>query len=136
MRTASLQSVIVFYDGPEIFIAKDEYGLSYLSIAVPFESGTRYASVPIKSKDVHLLASGEATLRRIMEVNAEDDWYLSDPLNEGFERFSLQSQSSCIPDDYLPDEDFSITNFAGLGGFLDRFKRAFDLLVGNDHFDL
>lgn len=113
MRTASLQSVIVYYDGPEIFISKDEYELVYLSIAVPTELGTRYVSVPIKSKDIHSLASGKATLRGIMEVNAEDSWYLSDPLHEGFEHFSLQSQTSSLPLDYLPDQDFSITNWLG-----------------------
>lgn len=113
MRTARLQSVIVFYDGPEIFIAKDEYGTSYLCVAVPTASGTRYASIPIKNKDIHDLASGEVLLHSLMKNNSRDGWCLSDPLNESFERFTLQWQNTSIPDEYVPDEDFSIADWLG-----------------------
>lgn len=107
MKTAALHLVLVYYDGPEIFIAKDKFGVRYLSLAVPQDGSIRYASVALDERNYSLLLEGKINLRKILiQESAESGWFLSDPLREGFGGFELSLQSQTIPEGFLPESDF------------------------------
>jgi hypothetical protein len=111
MRTASLHHTLVYYDGPELFLARDKFGVSYVSLAVPKDQKVFYASVPLTSEDVSALFGGESRLREIIVRNALEAWYLSDPLLDGFDQFNLSLQDETFPENFLPSAEFDLAHW-------------------------
>lgn len=111
MKTAALLTTLVFYDGPELFIAKDKFGTHYLSLAVPEADRVLYVSVPLTYDDLGAVLDGSAQLRDLMRRNADDGWYISDPLVEGFQRFTLSLREGTMPLAFLPDPGFDLSSW-------------------------
>lgn len=103
-KILSIFKVLFYYDQPEIFLARDVFGINYICLAVEIEGDLRYISVPISNSRLELLLKGEEDLRAVFENPEAREWYLIDKFAS--EMIAEFWNVASVSDDYLPDPGF------------------------------
>jgi hypothetical protein len=100
--------ILVYYDGPELFISKNNLGVSHVCINIAgLEDGREIVVAPISEQTLKELYSGKIDLLSSLRLSRSD-------LGWGFAHFN-DAHSECVvddfnfsvlPDPFLPDEGY------------------------------
>ena len=78
MKTIRATDVLDYYDGIEIFAARDERGEDYLGLRIDTSGDhDRYAVVAVRSKRLREFCSGKLDLRDLMLEAPKGEWYVT-----------------------------------------------------------
>jgi hypothetical protein len=105
MKTIKPEQVLLYYDGPEIFEALDEWGAHYVAVKIDSTAeGEEYAVCGVSPRSLDRFRNGEIDLKSLMLEFGKDDWFKSTINSSGDalvlvpQRLALLS-SGCLPDD-------------------------------------
>lgn len=113
MKTVHYISTLFYYDGPQVFEARDDIGGRYVGVAVTLPGDRDGHLVKGVAPDsLRAFRSGELDLRTLLlEVDA-DGWYLTHPEFNFDVPIELEKQNSPLAgSEYLPDEGFLLHEY-------------------------
>jgi hypothetical protein len=100
-----ISQIIVYYDIPEIFVAKDEVGTSFLCLLISVNLDiAKYISTPISIGRLSEFITGKIDLREIFLNPESNQFYSFNDIEESIEA-SLELYDK-LPEEYLPDAGF------------------------------
>ena len=110
MKTIRHTKTLYYYDGPQVFEARDSIGGHYVALMIGSEGpGGQYVVAGVAPERIRLFRSGSLDLRSLMIEAAPEECYLASfgesldtPLLIAQERLSLEEGS------FLPDDGFLI----------------------------
>lgn len=108
MKTIRHTGTLFYYDGPQVFEARDGIGGHYIAVAVePIDSRERYLVSGVAPERLRQFRSGTLDLRTLLGEPVEDEWYLA-TTTEGLEEpLELVRQNTPLRESgFLPDEGF------------------------------
>ncbi|MCK4223830.1 MAG: hypothetical protein KAX39_01535 [candidate division Zixibacteria bacterium] len=102
---------LLFYDGPQLFIAVDRLGTKYVCLLVEeSEDIDKYLCVAISNSRVESLALGELDLRTIYESPEMDELFVAESKPEEVTRLQATPIAiSDVPKDWFPDAGFFLS---------------------------
>ena len=119
MKTIRHTKTLYYYDGPQVFEARDSIGGHYVALMIPSEApAAQYVVVGVAPARLRLFRSGSLDLRSLMSEAAPEECYLASigesldaPLLISPERPSLE-ENSFLPDDGFVIYESPTTDFA------------------------
>jgi len=111
--TVRTQSVLLFVDFPQIIVAHDAIGTNYICLLTErSKDKDKYVCIPISTKRLADLRSGDIDLRKVFTSPELDGIYIAEivgsdaPINE----LELKPTETLI-DEWLPEEGFYLPDF-------------------------
>lgn len=102
----SVDKILIFYDLPQLFIAKDQIGTRYVCLYVESESDfAEYISIPVSKDKLNELIVGRLDLRSAFQLSEMGIWYFV-TFDESEEFITRAIVFSEVDEKYLPAEDF------------------------------
>lgn len=100
--------ILVYYDGPEIFLSKDQVGTMYLCMLCDIDGNQKkFLCAPISDKRYLQFFCGDKDLRSIFETTETGKIFLTSIDGEDIEELDLVDISSDeIKEEWLPEEGF------------------------------
>ena len=79
MKTVTHVSTLFYYDGPQVFEARDADGIPYIGVMIPPSdtSQERYLAVAVTLSRLRKFRDGRLDLRSLVLESARDGWYLA-----------------------------------------------------------
>jgi hypothetical protein len=100
-----LSQILIYYDIPEVFIAKDEVGTNFLCLLVSVEQNDiKYISTAISSARLAEFINGNVDLRDIYTIPETNQYYYFDQITESINATIWEKDG--LPEEYLPDSGF------------------------------
>lgn len=102
----TVDKILIYYDLPQLFIAKDQIGTKYVCLHV--ESETEYAeyiAIPISKDKLNELILGRVDLRTAFQSSETGVWYFITS-DEQEEFVTNPINFEVVDEKYLPDEGF------------------------------
>ena len=112
MKTIRYTKTLHYYDGPQVFEARDSIGGHYVALMVESEgSGARYVVAGVAPEHLRLFRVGSLDLRSLMMAAAPDQCYLAS-FGETMDSPVVIEQEGLSLDDgpLLPDDEFVMEN--------------------------
>ncbi|MDR1281642.1 MAG: hypothetical protein LBK99_12570, partial [Opitutaceae bacterium] len=108
MKTVWHTTTLFYYDGPQVFEARDAIGGHYIGLMIePVGSADRYLVAGIEPERLRLFRSGLLDLRDLLVERNLEEWYLAESTNGLSEALALHPQSEPIAQSaFLPDPGF------------------------------
>jgi len=108
MKTVKHTATLFYYDGPQVFEARDPIGGHYVALMVKPENGReRYLVVGVEPMRLRQFRSGLLDLRTLLVDRTIEDWYLALAPNDLRESFLIAPASGRLAEsDFLPDQGF------------------------------
>lgn len=130
MKTVRHTTTLYYYDGPQVFEARDAIGGHYIAVMVEPDSGQeRYLVAGVEPERLRQFRMGAIDLRSLLVERAEAEWYLATPGGGLDAPLSLQSQGGPLASyAHLPDPGFLLHDRPALTETL-REARARNNLV-------
>lgn len=112
MKKIKPESVLLFYDYPQVFIAKDIVDLKYTCMAIDEdETGPVYLCTPISKKRHDKLVTSKIDLKEVFEKPEVSEFYKSKySEDESFLIIEHEPYALCPPD-LLPEKDLFFNNY-------------------------
>lgn len=105
IKQLKLSQILVYYDIPEIIVAKDEVGTNYLCLLVESEAeNVLYISTAISTNRLSSFIVGKFDLKEIFAHPETNQFYYFEKIDELITAHYWEKGP--IPEDYLPDEGF------------------------------
>jgi hypothetical protein len=105
-----LDKILLYYDEPQIFSAKDKILTNYLVMLVDYENDApMYVALPVSEKKLALAMEGKLDIRLAFSESELDCWYIV----KDFEDIKAWAQSAnfdTIPEVYLPEAGLFLQN--------------------------
>lgn len=99
-----LDKILLYYDEPQVFSAKDNISTNYLVMLVDYENDAPvYVALPVSEKKLQLVLEGKLDIRLAFMESELGCWYMI----KGFEDTKVWAQSAdfeAMPETYLPEE--------------------------------
>jgi len=109
-RAVRFARTLVYCDGVQVAVARDELGQLYLSMLVQrTEEGDTYLSVPITVDRLRLLQSGGLDLREALEKPEVQEWFTMGVSGE--EGSQVMNPVAAVADKWLPEPGLFLTEF-------------------------
>jgi len=107
-RVIRHQETLVYYDVPQLFVARDQVNAQYLCLLVEStDDYDRYVCVPISPERLKDFYLGDIDLRTIYEKPESDEIFYADIVDESQEAIQLiPLDIKQIPENWLPDQGF------------------------------
>ncbi len=108
MKTIRHTTTLFYYDGPQVFEARDAIGGHYVAVMVEPQDGLdRYLVAGVAPERLRQFRSGKLDLRSLLAEAGADEWYLA-TAQAGLDKpLALLAQSTPIAGSgLLPDEGF------------------------------
>ncbi|CAG1023250.1 hypothetical protein MTYM_02303 [Methylococcales bacterium] len=108
MKSVRYSAALFYYDGIQVFEARDAIGGHYVAVMVePVDGEDRYLLAGVEPERLRQFRIGELDLRSLLLERAEDAWFIATPRN-GFDApLDLDAQASSLQDSPdLPDAGF------------------------------
>jgi hypothetical protein len=105
MKEIHHTATLLYYDGPQIFEARDVIGGQYVGVLVDADGlGSRFLVVGVEPERLRLFRSGGLDLKSLLEERRAKEWFIVFTA-EGLEKpLLLESESATqVPAEYLPD---------------------------------
>ena len=130
MKSIRHTATLFYYDGPQVFEARDAIGGHYIAVMVEPEAGRdRCAVVGADPERLRQLRCGMLDLRALMVERAEHDWYLATMPESPEQSLPLVAQVGDIAaSGFLPDAGF-VLNYPPAQGDALREARERNNLV-------
>ena len=106
MRMVELTSILLYYDGVQIFEGRDPIGGHYVGVLVDsIADGDRYLVTGVHPNRLRDFRSGVIDLRTLLLDSSANGWYLAKVADDFATPFQLEQQQGALSDqDFLPDE--------------------------------
>ena len=110
MKTVRAFNVLDYYDGIEIFAARDERGEHYLGSRIDTSGDhDRYAVVAVRSERLREFCSGKLDLRELMLEAPKGEWYVTVASMAFGQPMPLELQDTLLKQaDVLPSPGFTL----------------------------
>ena len=108
MKTVHHTQTLFYYDGPQVFEARDVIGGHYVAVMIEPENGhDRYLVAGVAPERLRQFRAGTLDLRSLLTQGGEGEWYLA-TVEAGLDQpLSLVAQSiSLVDSGLLPDAGF------------------------------
>ena len=108
MKTIRHTATLFYYDGPQVFEARDSIGGHYVAMMVePFNGQDRYLVTGVAPERLRQFRSGTLELRSLLAEAGKDEWFLATP-TAGLEKpIPLLPQAGALAaTKFLPDPGF------------------------------
>lgn len=108
MRTIHYTATLFYYDGPQIFEARDVIGGHYVALLITPQGGQeRYLVVGVTPEQLRQFRSGILDLRSLLITAGREEWYITITETNLDQPIVLDLQSIPIAEStFLPDEGF------------------------------
>lgn len=117
----SIQETLIWYDSPQLFVARDQVGGLYVALAIDEGDGAgKYIAVAISLKRLLLLKAGKKELREIYAEPEIRSWFEIASLNDKQTTAEIIPGLTALPDEWLPAPGMFLPNYP----FIDA--RVFD----------
>ena len=99
---------LFYYDGSQVFEARDDIGGCYVGVAVTRPDGRDgYLVKGVKPGDMNAFRAGAVDLRTVLLEVDNGEWYLADADADVNAPLKLEPQNASLMESgYLPDEGF------------------------------
>ncbi|CAN5698350.1 hypothetical protein BH11VER1_BH11VER1_38480 [soil metagenome] len=108
MKTIQHIQTLFYYDGPQVFEARDAIGGHYVAVMVePEGEHDRYLVTGVAPEQLREFRSGKLDLRSLMLAGGDDAWHLAE-IEEGLDRplKLLPQTTSLLTSGFLPEPGF------------------------------
>ena len=108
MKTIRHTTTLFYYDGPQVFEARDTIGGHYVAVMVEPENGSdRYLVAGVAPERLRQFRSGTLDLRSLLTEAGAEEWFLA-PAAAGLDQpLTLMPQTTPLASSvFLPDEGF------------------------------
>lgn len=108
MKTIRHTNTLFYYDGPQVFEARDVIGGHYVAVAVESETkADRFLVTGVAPERLRQFRSGALDLRSLLIEGGTEEWYLV-TVDAGLDQpLALVAQhEALVQSDFLPDSDF------------------------------
>lgn len=107
MKTIRHTTTLFYYDGPQVFEARDAIGGHYVAVMVEPENGQdRYLVAGVAPERLRQFRSGTLDLRTLLAEAGAEEWYLA-PAVDLDQPFALVPQTTPLAGSgFLPDDGF------------------------------
>ena len=114
MKTVKLTEVLDYYDGIQIFAARDPIGGHYVCDMIDTVGDyDRYAVVGVRPERLADFRAGRVDLRTLLLESPSGEWYITVADGTIDDSLTLQPQQQPLAEtDYLPDEGFFLEESA------------------------
>ncbi len=114
MRAIVAANALYYYDGINVFDARDAIGGHYVGVLVEdTRAGARkYLVVGVTPENLSRFRLGEIDLRGLLENRPEAEWFTAETLDDLDQPLPLQPRDGAIPEDYMPQPGFVLHSFA------------------------
>ncbi len=108
MKNITFKSTLFWYDGPQVFEARDPIGGHYVAVAIEERSQrSSYVVVGVAPERLRRLRAGLVDLRTVLIEAAAEAWYLAPAASDLAEPVSIELQTGSIAETgFLPDDGF------------------------------
>ena len=109
MKTIRYFATLFYYDGVQIFEARDIIGGHYIAVMIEsVDDRDRYILVGAEPEKLRQFRTGELDLLSLLVDGAEESWFIAKPQNDFNLPLILEIQSSPLKDhpDFLPESGF------------------------------
>lgn len=108
MKTIVHASTLAYYDGVQLFEARDPIGGHYIASLIGVdESIDRYLVVGVRPIDLRGFRAGSVDLRDLILESAEEEWFTADCAGDLRAELPLNRQSGIVPEEHLPASGFT-----------------------------
>jgi hypothetical protein len=130
MKTIRHTSTLYYYDGPQVFEARDAIGGHYLAVMIePADGQERCLVAGVEPERLRQFRTGALDLRTLLLERGEPEWYLALPNGDLDAPLALQPQTTPLASfAHLPDPGFLLHDRPALAETL-REARARNNLV-------
>lgn len=106
MKKAQLAATLLYYDGVQVFEAKDANGAHYLGALIDSApDADRYLVTAVSPEQLCELRAGMCDLRTVLLECSHSGWYLARVGDNFAFPFALERQQGALLDhDYLPED--------------------------------
>ena len=108
MKTIHYKSSLFYYDGVQVFEARDSIGGYYIAVLVEtINDADRYILAGVEPEKLRQFKTGKIDLRSLLIDRVENDWYIA-TIENGFDApLNIELQTSLLKDYHdLPDAGF------------------------------
>ena len=108
MKTIRHTTTLFYYDGPQVFEARDAIGGHYVAVMVPPQNGQdRYLVAGVVPERLRQFRSGALDLRSLLSEAGADEWYLATAAKGLEQPLTLVPQNAPLAGSgFLPDAGF------------------------------
>ena len=110
-RTLTHQETLVYYDGPELFVGRDQVGCLYLcSLVTVGDDSEKYLCVATSPERLATFRAGELDLRTVLESPETEEHFCAEINAETTEETVLcPLEASAISPDWFPEAGFFLS---------------------------
>lgn len=110
MRKINHHSTLYYYDGPQVFEARDSIGGHYVGVMIePDGESDRYLICGVDPSQLREFREGNVDLRELLLQSSVEEWFLSVDEHSLSQPLDLHTGSGEIPEEYLPEAGFYLT---------------------------
>lgn len=107
MRKIEYHSTLYYYDGPQVFEARDSIGGHYVGVMIePDDGSDRFLICGVDPFQLRLFREGKVDLLAILLKSSVDERFLTVDGYSLSGQFVIRPVSGDIPNEYLPEADF------------------------------
>ncbi len=108
MTSISHRATLFWYDGPQVFEARDPIGGHYVAVAIEEPPGTsRYLVVGVAPEELRRLRSGIVDLRSVLLDASGERWYLTSADADPSGALGIAQQTGALAEtEFLPEAGF------------------------------
>jgi len=108
MKSIRHTTTLFYYDGPQVFEARDTIGGHYVAVMVASENDSdRYLVTGVAPERLRQFRAGTLDLRSLLSESGDEGWYLTTVAAGLDQPLALEPQTRPLASsDYLPDEGF------------------------------
>ncbi|HEY5233632.1 MAG TPA: DUF6575 domain-containing protein [Verrucomicrobiae bacterium] len=131
MKTIRHTNTLYYYDGPQIFEARDAIGGNYIAVMVETVDGKdKYMIAGVEPERLRQFRTGAIDLRGLLTERAETEWYLA-TFAEGLETpLALESQNGLLTAyPHLPESGFVLHDRPALADTLREARARNNLII-------
>jgi hypothetical protein len=98
--------VLIYYDVPQLFSAKDAVGSNYLCLLVDdTDAKLQYLTLPVSNKKLTEVVTGTIDLRTAFITSELQKWLIINEFTDN-EAIASEVDFQTVPEEYLPSEGY------------------------------
>jgi hypothetical protein len=131
MRTIRHTTTLFYYDGPQVFEARDTIGGHYIAVAVESDTvSDRYLVAGVSPESLRRFRSGTLDLRSLLVEGSELEWYLARAEAGLDQPLSLEAQTTSLAiSNLLPEPGFLLHDHPAGILALDEARQRNNLVI-------
>ena len=131
MKTIQHTSTLCYYDGPQVFEARDDIGGHYVAVMVePENEQDRYLVKGVAPERLRQFRCGTLDLRSLLVEMGDQEWYLTVPESDLRQPLSPIPQNTPLREsEFLPDEGFVLHDYPTENRVLTEARRRNNLVL-------